>query len=115
MSIANHPLTFSVWEMTKMCFRKMLLSIVLIVLASSGVFAQVKVDGRWRLRIEDWQWFDVANFDSDYTYAHSLLRLALTGETGRARWTAELAQAGLFDVPNAVARHLRVGWAPAVP
>ncbi|MGQ9792014.1 MAG: alginate export family protein [Armatimonadota bacterium] len=86
-----------------MCIRKMFLTFVLTVLASSSTFAQVKVDGTWRLRIEDWQWFNVANFDSDYTYAPSLLRLALTGETGTARWTAELAQAGLFSVPDAVA------------
>lgn len=79
------------------------LVLVLTTCLSAGVFAQVKVEGTWRLRIEDWQWFDVPGFDTDYTYAHSLLRLALRGETGTARWTAELAQAGLFDVPNAVA------------
>lgn len=83
--------------------RKAFLTLVLTLLVSTGVVAQVRVSGTWRLRIEDWQWFDVANFDSDYTYAHSLLRLALTGEMERARWTAELAQAGLFDVPDAVA------------
>lgn len=63
------------------------------------------------MRLEDWQWFDVANFDSDYAYAHSLLRLALTGEIGTAHWTTELAQAGLFDVPNAVAPAPAVSWA----
>ncbi|NSW80728.1 MAG: alginate export family protein, partial [Chthonomonadetes bacterium] len=82
---------------------KALLTFVLTMLVSASVFAQVKVSGTWRLRVEDWQWFNVPGFDTDYTYAHSLLRLALTGETGTARWTAELAQAGLFDVPDAVA------------
>ncbi len=86
-----------------MRFGKPLLTFVLAVLVSTSVFAQIKVSGTWRLRIEDWQWFNVPGFDTDYTYAHSLLRLALTGETGTARWRAELAQAGLFDVPDAVA------------
>ncbi|MEJ5251296.1 MAG: hypothetical protein WHX60_05370, partial [Armatimonadota bacterium] len=85
-----------------MRINKLLLTIVLVALMSTSVFAQVEVSGTWRLRVEDWQWFNVPGFDTDYTYAHSLLRLALTGETGTARWTAELAQAGLFDVPDAV-------------
>ncbi|MCS6831718.1 MAG: alginate export family protein [Armatimonadota bacterium] len=74
-----------------------------LAILGAAAFAQPKVEGTWRLRVEDWQWFDVVGFDTDYTYAHSLLRLALTGETGTARWTAELAQATLVDVPNAVA------------
>ncbi len=83
--------------------KPLLLAVALLAMASAGGYAQVKVQGTWRVRVEDWQWFNVPGFDTDYTYAHSLLRLALTGETGTARWTAELAQAGLIDVPNAVA------------
>jgi len=83
--------------------RGFLVCLLLAVVLACPAFAQLKVEGTWRLRIEDWQWFNVPGFDTDYTYAHSLLRLALTGETGTARWTAELAQAGLFDVPDAVA------------
>lgn len=80
-----------------------LLSVVTAVLVCASAWAQVKVDTTWRLRVEDWQWFNVAGFDTDYTYAHSLLRLALSGSTGGSVWTAELAQAGLVSVPNAVA------------
>ncbi|MCS7308996.1 MAG: alginate export family protein [Armatimonadota bacterium] len=76
---------------------------VTLFYALTTAFAQPKVEVNWRLRVEDWQWFNVAGYDTDYTYAHSLLRVALTGATGNSRWTAELAQAGLFDVPNAVA------------
>lgn len=76
---------------------------VLMVIVT-GAFAQpLRVEGNWRVRVEDWQWFNVAGYDTDYTYAHSLLRVALRGETGNARWMAELAQVGLFDVPDAVA------------
>jgi hypothetical protein len=64
---------------------------------------QPTIQGSWRFRVEDWQWFGVSGFDSDYTYAHSLLRLALTGSSGNSVWTAELAQASLFSLPNAVA------------
>lgn len=76
---------------------------MLLVLAATASAQPLQVEGSWRLRVEDWQWFNVAGYDTDYTYAHSLLRLALRGETGSARWMAELAQVGLFDVPNAVA------------
>jgi len=82
---------------------------IMLVLAAVGFMAaatlaqQTTVQGTWRLRVEDWQWFNVAGYDSDYTYAHSLLRLALTSSSGNTVWTAELAQAGLFEVPNAVA------------
>ncbi len=82
---------------------RMFVALALLVTATTGTLAQVKVEGTWRLRVEDWQWFNVPGYDTDYTYAHSLLRLALTGETGNARWTAELAQAGLISVPDAVA------------
>jgi hypothetical protein len=83
--------------------REVLACLLLAAVLAPRAFAQPKVEVNWRLRMEDWQWFNVSGFDTDYTYVHSLLRLALEGETGTARWTAELAQAALFDVPDAVA------------
>lgn len=75
----------------------------LLLYLAAPVLAQPQTEVNWRFRIEDWQWFNVPGYDTDYTYAHSLLRLALKGTSGSASWTAELAQVGLFSVPNAVA------------
>jgi len=90
------------------------LVLVLTTCLPAKVFAQVKVEGTWRLRIEDWQWFDVPGFDTDYTYAHSLLRLALRGETGQPAGRRNWRRQDCSTCPMPWRRPPRVNWALGV-
>jgi hypothetical protein len=88
-----------------------LLGVLLVTLCPAGAApvastaeAPLTITGSWRLRVEDWDWFQGTAGDGDYTFTGSLLRLALARTLPTYDGVLELAQVTLLDLPeNAVA------------
>jgi len=60
----------------------------------------LEISGSWRFRSESWDWFQAATGNSNYTFPHSLLRVAI-GQTGdRFDWLAEMGQVFILALPN---------------
>lgn len=59
----------------------------------------------WRVRLENWRFFEVAGRDNDYAFAASLIRAGITSKAGKRQdWQLELSQVTFAGLPaNAVA------------
>ena len=71
--------------------------------APSPLAKKTKVYGSWRIRPEDWQWFEpkaTGNFDTQYTFTGSLLRVGITGPTASGDYNFELAQTNILSLPH---------------
>jgi hypothetical protein len=84
-------------------------SVVTVNAAGQGAPQPMKIgsltlSGNWRLRWENWNWFDTNAADGDYTFGASLLRIAIGEQKPKQDWQFEIAQPALIGLPkNAVA------------
>lgn len=56
--------------------------------------------GSWRVRLEDWRYFDAGAGDSSYVFGASKLRLGVRHSFGALDTVGELEQVGLFHLPS---------------
>jgi len=73
-----------------------LCGLVIGVVAAQGL----KVDASWRVRGENWDFFEAPNADNRYAFLGSLLRVGVNGQGKRQDWRIELAQATLTGLPD---------------
>lgn len=75
------------------------LSVVSVAVAQSSLTTSVM----WRVRVENWSFFDpgVAGVDENYIFAASLLRAGISGRLGKSQeWKLELSQVTFSDLPE---------------
>jgi hypothetical protein len=58
------------------------------------------ISGSWRVRGEDWDWFEGTKGDSNYGFGHSLVRLAISQQMEKFEWRLEAAQDSIFALPS---------------
>jgi len=69
----------------------------------SPLVKKTKVYGSLRIRPEDWQWFKpkaTGNFNDQYTFTGSLLRVGITGPTSGGDYNFEVAETELLSLPH---------------
>jgi hypothetical protein len=70
---------------------------------ASPIVKKTKVYGSWRLRPENWQWFQPkapGSFDTNYTFTGSVIRVGVTGPTASGDYNFELAETTLLNLPK---------------
>ncbi|MBI2212640.1 MAG: alginate export family protein [Acidobacteria bacterium] len=90
--------------------KRLLLVAVLLAVTPISLLAQetepgrVDVSGSWRLRAEDWSWFDTPARETDYSFFGSLLTVNAGQKRETVDWLVEGAMPILWSLPeNAVA------------
>jgi hypothetical protein len=69
-------------------------------MAAPAAKSPITITGSWRLRLEDWDWFQGTAGDGDYTFTGSLLRLSLARMQPKVDGVLELAQVTLLGLPD---------------
>lgn len=62
--------------------------------------AQIQTQGSFRLRYDLWDWFSTPNFQDNYVYSHSLLKLGFQGKVEKDNYMVELAAPYIYAVPS---------------
>lgn len=86
--------------------RTALLATLLVALAPVALFAQeaesnpIDTGGSWRIRAEDWEWFDTPAARADYSFFGSLLTLNAGQKRETVDWFVEGALPMLASLPD---------------
>lgn len=70
---------------------------------AAKIVKKTKVYGSWRVRPEDWQWFQpkaAGNYQSNYTFTGSMLDAGITGPTSGGDYNIELQDTTLLGLPH---------------